>query len=56
MTLGLTLPLTEMSATNLLAYRARPERKAKNLTAICDPIYIYKNVTASSFGTSNLRK
>jgi hypothetical protein len=38
MTLGSTKPLTEMSIRNLLGGKERPERKADNLTAICEPI------------------
>jgi hypothetical protein len=33
-----TQPLTEMSTSNLPWDKRRPERKAVNLTAICDPI------------------
>jgi hypothetical protein len=32
-----TLPLTEMSTTNLPGGKERPARKADNLTAICEP-------------------
>jgi hypothetical protein len=38
MALGSTQPLTEMSTRNLHGGRGRPERKADNLTAICEPI------------------
>jgi hypothetical protein len=39
MALGLlTQPLTEMSTRNLPAGEVWPERKAQNLTAICEPI------------------
>jgi hypothetical protein len=38
MALGLTQPLTEMSTRNLPGGKGRPERKADNLTAICEPI------------------
>jgi hypothetical protein len=31
-------PLTEMSTRNLPEGKGRPERKADNLTAICEPI------------------
>jgi hypothetical protein len=37
MALGSTQHLTEMSTTNLPWGKGRPERKADNLTAICDP-------------------
>jgi hypothetical protein len=37
MALGLTQPLTEMSTSNV-GSKARPARKADNLTAICEPI------------------
>jgi hypothetical protein len=34
-------PVTEMSASNLPGVKARPARKADNLTAICEPtVYI----------------
>jgi hypothetical protein len=33
-----TRPLTEMSTRNLPDAKARPERKADNLIAICEPI------------------
>jgi hypothetical protein len=35
---GSTQPLTEMSTRNLLEGKGQPERKADNLTAICEPI------------------
>jgi hypothetical protein len=35
MAVGLTQPLAEMSARNLLAGKGRPARKADNLSAIC---------------------
>jgi hypothetical protein len=38
MALGLTQPLIEMSTGNLPGGKARPARKADNLTAICEPI------------------
>jgi hypothetical protein len=38
MFLGSTQPLTEMSTRNLLESKARPARKADNLTAICELI------------------
>jgi hypothetical protein len=37
--LGSTQPLTEMSTRNLPGSKARPEDKADNLTAICEPIF-----------------
>jgi hypothetical protein len=37
MALGLTQPLTEMCTRNLPGGKARPARKADNLTAICEP-------------------
>jgi hypothetical protein len=37
MALGSTLPLSEMSARNLSGGKGRPERKADNLTVICEP-------------------
>jgi hypothetical protein len=37
-TLGSTLPLTEMSTRNLPGGKGRPARKADNLTVICHPI------------------
>jgi hypothetical protein len=39
MSLGSTQPLTEMSTRNLSGDKARPERKADDLTAICEPIF-----------------
>jgi hypothetical protein len=39
MALGSTQPLTEMSTRNLPGGKGRPERKADNLTAICEPIF-----------------
>jgi hypothetical protein len=36
MALGSTQPLTEMSARNLPGDKGRPDRKADNLTAICE--------------------
>jgi hypothetical protein len=36
--LGVTQPLTEMSTRNLPGVKARPARKADNVTAICEPI------------------
>jgi hypothetical protein len=36
--LGLTQPLTEMSARNLPGNKERPAREADNLIAICEPI------------------
>jgi hypothetical protein len=38
MAMGSTQPLTEMSIRNLPGGKARPARKADNLTAICEPI------------------
>jgi hypothetical protein len=38
MALGSTQPLTEMSTTDILGGKARPARKADNLTAIFEPI------------------
>jgi hypothetical protein len=38
MALGSTQPLTEMSTRNLRGGKEWPERKADNLTAICEPI------------------
>jgi hypothetical protein len=38
MGLGSTQPLTETSTRNLPGVKGRPERKADNLTAICEPI------------------
>jgi hypothetical protein len=35
--LGSIQPLTEMSTRNLPGGKGRPERKADNLTAICEP-------------------
>jgi hypothetical protein len=37
MALGLTQPLTEMSASILPGDKGRPARKADILTAICEP-------------------
>jgi hypothetical protein len=37
MALTSTQPLTEMSARNLPGGKGRPERRADNLTAICEP-------------------
>jgi hypothetical protein len=39
MALGSTQPLTEMSTRNPPGGKRRPERKADNLTAICEPIF-----------------
>jgi hypothetical protein len=39
MALGLTQPLTEMSAKNLPENKGRPARKTDNLIAICEPIF-----------------
>jgi hypothetical protein len=36
--LGSTQPLTEMSTRNLPGGKEQPAHKAKNLTAICEPI------------------
>jgi hypothetical protein len=47
MPLESTQPLTEMSTMNLPGSKGRPERKADNLTAVCDPI-VKKNVGAST--------
>jgi hypothetical protein len=38
MVLGSTQPLTEMSTRDLSEGKGRPERKADNLTAICERI------------------
>jgi hypothetical protein len=38
MALGSTQPLTEMSTMNILEVKGRPERKADNLTTICELI------------------
>jgi hypothetical protein len=38
MALESTQPLTEMSTRNLPGSKGRPEHKADNLTAICEPI------------------
>jgi hypothetical protein len=38
MTLVMTHPLTEMSTRNLPGAKGRPELKADNLIAICEPI------------------
>jgi hypothetical protein len=38
MALGSTQSLTEVSTRNLPGDKGRPARKAKNLTAICEPI------------------
>jgi hypothetical protein len=38
MFLGSTQPLTEMSTRNLPWGKGRSERKADNLTALCEPI------------------
>jgi hypothetical protein len=38
MALGSAQPLTEMSTRNLPGGKGRPENKANNLTAICEPI------------------
>jgi hypothetical protein len=37
MTLWSTLPLTEMSTTNLPGSKKRPARRADNFAAICEP-------------------
>jgi hypothetical protein len=37
MALGSTQPLTEISTRNLPGGKERPERRADNLTAICEP-------------------
>jgi hypothetical protein len=47
MGLGTTQPLTENSTRVLSGGKVRPERKANNLTAICEPI-VYKNVEAAT--------
>jgi hypothetical protein len=44
---GSTQPLTEMSARNLPADKGLPARKADNLTAICEPIFL-ENVGVST--------
>jgi hypothetical protein len=46
-TLGLTLPLTEISTRNLPGGKGQPAGKADNLTAICEPI-VLENVGAST--------
>jgi hypothetical protein len=38
MALEWTLPLTEMSTTNLPGGKGRPARKADNLTVVIEPI------------------
>jgi hypothetical protein len=38
MTVGSTQPLTEMSTRNFPRGKGRPERRAVNLTAICEMI------------------
>jgi hypothetical protein len=38
MALGSSQPLTEITTRNLPGGKGRPERKADNLTASCDPI------------------
>jgi hypothetical protein len=38
MALGSAQPLTEMSTRNLPGGKGRPERKADNLTGICESI------------------
>jgi hypothetical protein len=38
MVLGSTQPLTEMSTKNLPGGKGQPERKADNLTTVCEPI------------------
>jgi hypothetical protein len=43
MALGSTQPLTEMSTKNLPGGIWRPARKAGNLTAICEPIFLEKS-------------
>jgi hypothetical protein len=47
MALRSTQPLTEMSTRNLPGYKGRPERKADNLTVICEPECV-ENVGAST--------
>jgi hypothetical protein len=47
MALGSTQPLTEMSTRNLPGGKGQPARWADNLTAICEPIVLKKNVGAS---------
>jgi hypothetical protein len=44
--LGSTQPLTEMSTRNLAGGERRPERKADNLAAVCEPTL--DNVGAST--------
>jgi hypothetical protein len=39
MALGSTQPLAKMSTRNFLAGKGRPEPKADNFTAICEPIF-----------------
>jgi hypothetical protein len=41
MSLGLTLPVTQMRTRNLTGNKTRPVSKADNLTAIYEPI-VYK--------------
>jgi hypothetical protein len=38
MNMGSTQSLTEMSTRNIPGGKGRPERKADNLNAICEPI------------------
>jgi hypothetical protein len=38
MALGSTQPVPEMSTRNLPGVKGLPERKADNITAICEPI------------------
>jgi hypothetical protein len=40
MALGSTQLRTEMSSRNLPVDKGRPERKANNLTSVCEPIYL----------------
>jgi hypothetical protein len=47
MAMGSTQALTEMSTRNRLGGKRRPERKADNLTAICEST-AYKIVGAST--------
>jgi hypothetical protein len=47
MALESTQPLTEKSTRNLPGCKGRPERKADNLTTICESI-VYKMLGAST--------
>jgi hypothetical protein len=47
MALGSTQPVTEMNTRNFPRGKGRPERKADNLTAVCEPDCL-ENVGAST--------